>query len=413
VLGAVLTAGLAAQAPSQEPGAQQITLEQAVSLARSGQPRILAYESDARASEQEAVAARSLPDLQLTGGIQNFPIRGDNAFSPVDDEMTMYTIGVMREQVRRSKREAEARRILAEALIARRQAGAEERRIRREVMLGWIDAVEARAKQKLLQTLISDLRTGRKVAEAGIATGGSSAATALEADAEIALREAQLADARRAEARARAGLARWIGPAAEGPLPDALPRIELPSGFGQRLNASAGHPEIQVAQAEQEAARRQVDVAREGRKRDLTWSVMLGIRPNYGEMVSASVSIPLQSNRRNRQDRLVAAAGERANAAALRLQDAARDLDLRYRTSVADYRGAEAEVARIDREAVPALESAFAAAEARYSAGSGTLDQPFAIVRRYAEAGIQSIEAKARRERAAAEIIYILGETGR
>ena len=88
-------------------------LDEAMALARGDQPAVSAFEREAVASEQAAVAARSLPDPQVSVGIQNFPIRGMNAFSPTDDEMTMYTIGVMREQVRRSRREAEAARLTA------------------------------------------------------------------------------------------------------------------------------------------------------------------------------------------------------------------------------------------------------------------------------------------------------------
>ena len=413
-LAALSALALAPPAPGQPAHSPPVLqLQDALALAQSGQPRIEAYEQDARASQQAAFAARSLPDIELMTGVQNFPIRGDNAFSPFEDEMTMVMIGVAREQVRRSKREAEAQKILAEALVSGRQADAEERKIRREVMLAWLDAVEARAKQKLLETLIADLKTGRKVAEAGIPTGTSTPALALQTDAEIAMNEAQLADARRAEARARAELARWIGPAADRPLPDALPRIELPPDYADRVQAVLLHPELEVARAEQDVAAREIEVARQERKPDISWSVSVGIRPNYGEMLTGTVSIPLQLNRRNRQDRLVASARARSDAAALRLRDAARELERDYRTAVADYDGAGAEIERIDKRAVPALESAFNAAEARYEAGSGSFEQPFDIVRRYAETGLSSIEARGRRERAAATILYVLGETGR
>jgi cobalt-zinc-cadmium efflux system outer membrane protein len=396
----------AAQSTPAEP---VLDLRDALSLARTDQPRIKAYELEAQASEQAAIAARSLPDLQLTAGIENFPITGRHALSPTADEMTMFTIGVMREQVRRSKREANAQRILAEALVSRKQAGAEERHIRRDVMLAWIEAVEARAKQHLLARMIADLRTGRKVMEAAIPTGGSTPALALQADAEIAVEQSQLADAERAEKRARSQLARWIGAAAYRPLPATIPDIEVPLGMMPPIDA---HPEVQVALAQRQVAERQVDVARQDRKWDPTWSVSLGIRPNYGEMATATVSIPLQINRRNRQDRLVAESRARADAAALRAEDARRELAEEYRSAVADYEGANAELARIDKEAIPALEGAFKAAEARYEGGGGgTLEQPFAIVRRYVEVQIRSVEAQARRARAAAQILHVHGET--
>ena len=388
-----------------------LTLAEAIALASGDQPIIAAFSREAEALEQAAVAARSLPDPQVSLGIQDFPVTGRTTFSPTEDEFTMYTIGVMREQVRRSKREAQAQRILADALVSQRKASAEERHIRREVMIAWIDAVEARAKQKLLERLIADLRTGRKVIEAGIPTGGSTSAPALQADAEIGLEESQLADAKRAEVRARAQLARWIGTAAASrPLPDSLPDIELPKAHP--AHAVGVHPELLVARAEEQAALRQVDVARRERKPDYSWSVSVGLRPSYGQMVSAGVSIPLQLNRRGKQDRLIAEASARADAARLRAEDKRRELERDYATALADYEGAGAELERINKEAIPSLEAAFSAAQARYAGGGGTLDQPFAIVRRYVEITIQSVETMAKRGRAAAQLIHVAGEDG-
>jgi cobalt-zinc-cadmium efflux system outer membrane protein len=275
-------------------------------------------------------------------------------------------------------------------------------------MLAWIDAVEARAKQKQLERIIADLRTGRSVMEAGIPTGGSTPALALQADAEIAIEQAQFTDAVRAEKRARSELARWIGAAAYRPLPDSIPEVEVPLDMMPPIDA---HPEVQVALAQAQVAERQAEVARQSRKWDPTYSVSVGFRPSYGEMVSATVSIPLQLNQRNKQDRLVAEARARADAAALRAEDTRRELAEEYRGAVADYEGAEAELKRINGEAIPALERAFKAAEARYEGGGGgTLEQPFAIVRRYVEAHIQSVEAQARRARAAAQILHVHGE---
>lgn len=409
---AVALATAAYAQPSAPAADQTLTLQQAVSLASSNQPMVAAFESEAQASEQSALAARSLPDPQLSVGIQDFPVTGRNALSPTEDEFTMYTIGIMREQVRRSKREAEAARIQAEALISQRKASAEERHIRRSVMIAWIDAVEARAKQQLLERLIADLRTGRKVMEAAVPTGGSTPALVLQADAEIGLEESQLVDAKRAEARARAELARWItAAAASRPLPDAIPNIERPDAHG--THAIVVHPELLVAQAEEQAALRQVDVATQQRKSDYTWSVSVGLRPSYGQMVSAGVSIPLQLNRRNRQDRLVSEAQARATAASLRAEDKRRELERDYAAALADVEGADAELARINQGAIPQLEAAFNAAQARYQGGGGTLDQPFAIVRRYIEVNMQALDAKGRRARAIAELIHVAGEDAR
>ena len=389
-----------------------LTLQEALARARGDQPAIAAFEREAIALEEEAVAARSLPDLQVSVGVQNFPITGDTAFSPTDDFMTMYTIGVMREQVRRSRREAEAAQLRAEAAVSRAQAPAQLLDIERQVMIAWIQAVEAAAKQRLLTQIINDLRVGRSVMEAAIATGGSSAALALAAQAEISLSQAQLAAARGAEARFRGELARWIGAAAQRPLPTAVPVLSPPSEIGATA-AGRAHPRVAASAAQELAAQRQVEVAQSERRPNLSWSVMLGLRPEFGHMVSAQVSVPLQTNRRGLQNRRIAAAQARSDAARLRTQDVGRELEASYATALAEYQSADSAVTELRDDAIPALEASFKAAEARYAGGQGTLELPLDIVRRYVEANIELVEQQSARAQAAAELIYLVGGTPR
>lgn len=388
-----------------------LTLQDALALASGDQPSVAAYLSEANASEQGAVAARSLPDPRFSIGVRDFPVEGSHAFSPTKDDFTMYMLGVMREQVRRSKREAAAAQLKAEAVVSRESASAQQLHIRRDAMVAWLNAVEAGAKQRLLLRVIGDLKTGQKIMEAGVPTGASSPALALEAQAEVALAEAQLADAKGAEARARAELARWIGPAARKPLPDAIPNLAIPAMAmnDQMLN----HPHLRMAIAEETAAQRQVDVARANRQPDFTWSVSYGFRPRFADMVSAEISVPLPINRKNLQDRKVAEAQARANAAALRAEDVRRELQGQYSAALADYRGADAQLDSLLKSAIPSLEAAFKAAEARYQGGQGSLEQPLNIVRRYVETNIQLVEQQGKRARAAAEINYLMGDEPR
>lgn len=385
-----------------------LTLEEAIARARGDQPRIAAFEREAVASEEAAVAARSLPDPQVSLGVQNFPVTGEMAFDPTGEFMTMYVIGVMREQVRRSRREAEAAKLRAEAFVSRTEATAQERRITRDVMIAWIDAVEARAKQRLLDRLVADLRVGLKVMEAGIPTGASTPALALQTKAEIAVAEAERAAARGQEARARGELARWIGAAAQRPLPDIIPAVEPPP-----VPAVGTHPEVEVARAQEEAARRQVEVARRERRPNVTWSLMYGFRPKFGDMVSATVSIPLQINPNRLQNRRIAEAAARADAARLRAEDVRRDLGGAYVSALADYESSEAQLEVLGSEAIPSLEASFEAAEARYAANQGDLELPLLVVRRYVETTIEFVEQQGRRARAAAELIYLTGDPAR
>lgn len=389
------------------PAGPVLTVQQAISLATGRQPSVVAYDADAVASEQAAIAARSLPDPQLTAGVESFPVTGKNKFSPTRDEFTMYTIGVMREQVRRSRREAEAARLRAEAAVSRFEGSAQQKRIQRDVMKAWLDAVEARAKQRLLERVIGDLKVGRQVMEAGIPTGSSTPALELAAQAEISLAESELDAAHGAEARARGMLRRWIGPAADRPLPDYIPRLDLPPGV---LPDFSTHPEVLVANAQEQAARRQVDVARRERRPNVTWSVNYAWRPDFGDFVSGSLSIPLQINRRNLQDRKIAEAQARVDAARLRAEDTRRDLGGQYQQALADYRSADARIAEIRDDAIPSLEGSFKAAQARYASGQGTLELPLNVVRRYVEANIQLVEQEGAKARAAADLLYLSGD---
>lgn len=394
---------VAAALPAAGP---TLTLEEAVELSLGDQPSTAAFEREADASEQAAMAARTLPDPQLTAGTQNFPVTGNGAFNPSADNMTMYTIGIMREQVRRSKREAEAARLRAEAVVSRTEATVQERRIARDVMVAWISAVEAQAKQRLLDRIIADLGVAYRVMVAGVPTKGSTPADALQMQAEISLAQVQLADAQGQEQRSRAELARWIGSAAHRPLPNSIPAIALPAD-AQRAVDLSNHPQIRLADAQEQAALRQVDVARRERRPNLTWSAMYGWRPDFGDMVTVGVTIPLQINRSRLQDRRIAEASARADAARLRAEDARRDLNGALGTALADYNGADAQLSILINQSVPSLEASFDAAEARYGAGEGTLELPLSLVRRYVETTMQALEQQARRGRAAAEIVYL------
>lgn len=391
---------------------QVLSLEDAVRISRGEQPTLLAFGREADASEQAAIAARALPDPELTAGVRDFPVTGSRAFSPTADDFTMYTFGIMREQVRLAKREAEAARLQAVAIASRAEATAQERRIQRDVMVAWLNAVEASSKQRLLDRIIGDLTVGHQVMEAGIPTGASSPALALQMQGEIALAQAQKVRAVGEEARARAELGRWIGAAAQRPLPDAVPLLKLPASAQERI-ATSLHPTVLVAEAQEQSARLQIEVARADRKPNVTWSVNYGYRPRFGDLLSAQVTIPLQTNRAGRQDRRIAEALAQADAAHLRAEDARREIGGAFGMALADYQSAEGQLAILNAKVLPALEASFAAAEARYGGGQGGLELPLTIVRRYVEVSIESIEERAKRARAAAELTYLTEDFGK
>src|SRR4029079_17672321 len=87
-------------------GAQPLTLDRALELARARSQAVVAQDSAAAAARELAVAAGQLPDPPLTVGINSLPVTGPDRFSLTDDFMTMRSIGVMQEFTREGKRKA-------------------------------------------------------------------------------------------------------------------------------------------------------------------------------------------------------------------------------------------------------------------------------------------------------------------
>src|SRR3546814_3658733 len=79
--------------------------------------------------------------------------------------MTMKSIGIMRTQVREAKRDAASARYLAEAAVSLAEQDVLARRIQREVMLGWIEVIEAQQKREVLNFLIEKLEARQSLVE--------------------------------------------------------------------------------------------------------------------------------------------------------------------------------------------------------------------------------------------------------
>jgi cobalt-zinc-cadmium efflux system outer membrane protein len=237
---------LASLLPSFASAQETLTLDEALRISLERQPALEAYTRAARAAEEAAVAARQLPDPRLSLGIQNLPITGDDPLSFTADDMTMRTIGISREQVRRSQREASAARLLAEGEVSLAEQQLLVRRIQREVMLGWTAVTEARQKQAVLQSLIERLDARMRAMEAQVSTGRATPADIVAVRAELAAARAQLATAQGDEGVGRAALARWIGDGADRSLAGGLP-ICRPGPRDQALTQVQNHPMLAVA----------------------------------------------------------------------------------------------------------------------------------------------------------------------
>jgi outer membrane protein TolC len=402
-------AAIAIVLPSTALAQGTLTLDDALRISLERQPALEAYTRTARASHEAAAAARQLPDLRLTVGVQNLPVTGD-PLSFTSDDMTMRTIGIGREQVQRSRRDAAAARLLAQGDVSLAEQQLLARRIQREVMLGWTAVLEAQQKEAVLRNLIERLEARLHAMEDHVSTGRATPADVVAVRAEIASARGDLAAASGDEGVGRAALARWIGDAADLRLTGGLP-ICRPPPRGQILATLGDHPMLAVANRQNAVADRGIDVARADRQPDWSWSAMYGQRVgNRSDMVGLEVSIDLPFNRSRLQDRRIAEASELAAAARDRAEDTRRELLAGLDRALAQWTAAEARLDTMTREALPALRAAEQALEARYAGGGGDLDSILMARERTTRTALQEIEQRATVARVSADLLFYIEE---
>src|SRR5581483_763983 len=131
----VLAGMLSGTAFSAEPISAPLALEDVARLALENQPNLDALTFAGNAAREAAITESKLPDPQLKFGVQNLPVNGDNAYRLNRDDMTMVTIGVMQEIVRKPIRTAAAGRMQAESEQYQAERLAAARRVVRDAKL--------------------------------------------------------------------------------------------------------------------------------------------------------------------------------------------------------------------------------------------------------------------------------------
>ena len=388
-----------------------LSLDEALALSIERQPALNAFARTARAAEEAAVAARQLPDPQLTIGIQNLPVTGSEAFDLGADFMTMKSIGIMRTQVREAKRDAASARYLAEAAVSLAEQDVLARRIQREVMLGWIAIIEAQQKREVLGLLVEKLEARQSLVEGGILDGSATPADVIAIEADISAARGEMLAAKDAEAAGRAMLARWIGDAAQRPLSTNQLPICRPSNKQLALAAVAEHPLIEVARRRETVAERSIDIARAERKPDWGWSAMYGQRGGgRSDMVTLQVTIDLPFNKSRLQNRRIAEASELAAAARDRAEDTRREVVSDFEQAWAQWSEANARLTTALSDTLPALEAVERALEARVAGGQPAVTDVQAASERTTRTVLDAIEQRAALARASADLSFYAEE---
>jgi outer membrane protein TolC len=331
-----------------------LTLPEAQRLALARSRQLVAQDAAVTAAREMAVAAGQLPDPVATMGVNNLPINGPDAFSLTRDFMTMTSVGVMQEFTRAEKREARTQRYERDADKALAERDVSIAAIQRDTALAWLDRYYAEA----MQTVISEQRRQAQAeidaAEGGYRAGRGNLADILAARNALVLLDDRASDVGRKLRAAKIALARWIGNDADAPLAGkpAIDTIRLdPTALDEDL---AYHPELAVLGKKEEVAAADVRMAQANRKTDWSVALMYSQRgPAYSNMISLNVSVPLQWDQKNRQDREVAAKLAMLDQARAEREDMLRAHTAQVRVLIAEWENDRERRSRYEREVLP------------------------------------------------------------
>ena len=331
-----------------------LTLAEAQRLAVERSRMLAGQDSAVTASREMAVAAGQLPDPVLKLEVNDLPLNGPDRFSLTRDSFTMRNVGVMQELTREAKREARADRFEREAekTLAERQATIAV--IRRDTALAWLDRYYAEAMAAVVAEQSREARAEIEAAEGGYRAGRGNLADVLAARSSLVGLDDRASEIGRKARAARIALARWIGNNADAPLAGkpAIDAILLDPGTLE--TEIVHHPELAVLAKKEDIAAAEVRVAQANKKADWSVEVVYSQRgPAYSNMITVGVSVPLQWDQRNRQDREVAAKLAMLDQARAEREDMVRSHTAEVRAMIAEWENNRERRTRYERELLP------------------------------------------------------------
>jgi outer membrane protein TolC len=393
--------------PPAADAAPLLTMEEAARLALLDQPLTSGREAMIEADQQRAVAAAQLPDPKLSGGLKDLPVDTPEAFSIHRDNFTEFTVGISQEFTRAEKRRLRGARQSQGAEVNRSALDNDERMVRRDTLLAWLDVYEAEHAYQLTQRLIDEAALQVRAMEKDYTAGKVSQADWLAAKVDSELIGDKAHDWLHHTLRARDGLARWIGEAARRPLTESPTLPALPPTLPSLVARSDHHPVISGLDNQIDASATDIALARQAYKPDVSVELYFGYRPDFADFVGVEFTIPLPYFTKNRQDRDLAAARQQSRATEERKRDALRELHAQVNQNYVDWQHYTQRVAEFDTAIVPDSEHRVDAARGAYAAGRGGFDAVLLARRSLLDVQLQRLSLVVESARAQIRLEYL------
>ncbi len=408
---------LAASAPGAPVSAQvqnraaPLTLGEAQRRAVERSRQLAGQDFAVTASREMAVAAGQLPDPALKIGLDNLPIDGPDQFSVTRDFMTMRRIGVMQEITRGEKRHLRAERFEREAEKSLAEKAATLAMIQRDTALAWLDRYYAETSAAVIAEQAKEVKLEIVAAEGAYRGGRGNQADVFAAHSALIALEDRASELDRRIRTAKTGLARWVGVGADAPLAGkpAIDSIRLDTGALETQLAQ--HPQIAVFSKQEDIASTEVRLAQANKKSD--WSLEVAYQqrgPSFSNMISIGVSIPMQWDQRNRQDREIAAKLAIAEQARAQREEALRAHVGEVQTMVAEWENGRERLVRYAREIIPLAKERTNAALTAYVGGKSNLTDLLLARRNEIDVRLQAVQLEMETARLWAQLNFLSPE---
>ena len=382
-----------------------LTDAQRLAVARSRQ---LAGQDAAVAADRDmAVSAAQNPDPVLRVGIDNLPVDGADQFSIGRDFMTMRRIGVMQEFTREDKRLLRGERYEREADKIFVEKAAMTLVIQRDTALAWLDRHYAEASAALIDEQIRQARDEIEAAGSAYRADRGSQSDVLASRAALVELQDRASEIARRVRTAKIALVREVGEPGDLPLAERPMIDHIPIDPGSLDEHIAMHPEIVVLAKQEDLAETEARLAQVNKQPD--WSVELSYAlrgPQFSNMASVGISIPLQWDQANRQDREVAAKLAQADQVRAQREDAVRTETAELGSMIVEWDSARERQARLEHELVPLATEHTQAELSAYRSGKSSLNNVLAARRNEVDARLQTLQMEAEAARLWAQLNF-------
>ena len=393
-----------AQLPLTLADAQRQALERSRMLA--------AQDSAVIASREMAVSAAQLPDPVAKLGVNNLPVNTEDRFSLTRDFMTMRSVGVMQEFTRTEKREARASRFEREAEKSVAEKRVTVAAIQRDTAIAWLDRYYAEAMATIVSEQSRQASSEIEAADGAYRAGRGNLADMLSARAALVGLDDRASELSRKVRVAKIALARWLGEGAEAPLAGRPPidAIRLhPATLEEDLHH---HPELAVLASKEDVAAAEVRIAQANKKADWSVELMYSQRgPAYSNMISLNVSVPLQWDPKNRQDREVASKLAMLDQARAEREDMQRVHVAELRAMIAEWESDRERGARYQRELLPLAAERTEATVGAYRGAKASIIDVLVARRNEIDVRMQALQLEMDTARLWAQLNFLVPET--